>query len=69
MRRQDAVRRPRPEGREGLRSAAVGGVGAGAVVLVVQLALGRTSGLVLGALVGLSAALSFGVRYLANPRR
>ena len=68
MQREAAERPPRPEGRDRVRSAAVSAVGGALSVLVLQLVVGRTSGLVFVVLVVVAAAVNFGVRFLANPR-
>jgi hypothetical protein len=68
MGREDAERPARPQGADRLRSAAAASVGAGTSALIVQLVLGRTTGVVLVGLVAAAALLGFVVRYLANPR-
>jgi hypothetical protein len=65
---EEAERLPRPEGPERVRTALVSAVASGVSALVVQLVVGQTNRLVLLLLVAVVSALSFGIRYLVNPR-
>ena len=68
MQREEAERPPRAKGPERVRSAVIGAVASGLSVLVIQLVVGQTNWLVLVSLVVLASALSFSIRYFANPR-